>query len=131
MVLYQNPIKRKSSGSGGRKRAYRDKRLAHYGGFAAMTKLIKGEKEQRDVIRTKGGGITIKPKYVEYANVITGGKAKKVKITNVVETPSNKHYARENVIVKGAIIETELGKAKVTNRVGQDGVVNAVLIAKA
>ena len=131
MVLYQRPIKRKSSGTGGKKRAYRDKRLAHFGGFQSSTKLQKGQKEHREVIRTKGGGIKVKPKSIEYANVVVQGKNKKVKITNVAETPSNKHYARENVMVKGAIIETEAGKAKVTNRPGQDGVVNAVLTAKA
>ncbi|MCE4622698.1 MAG: 30S ribosomal protein S8e, partial [Desulfurococcales archaeon] len=32
------------------------------------------------------------------------------------------------IIVKGAIIETTEGKAIVTSRPGQDGVVNAVLI---
>ena len=129
MVLYQKPVKSKA-GTGGRKKSYKDKRLAHYGGFQALTKLAKGKKEHREVTRTKGGGIKVKPKSVEYANVFTDGKTKKVKITNVVETPSNRHYARENVIVKGALIETELGKARVTNRVGQDGVVNAVLVAK-
>ena len=127
MVLYHKPIKRKASGSGGRKRASQDKRLHHYGGFQAMTKLNKESKEHRDVIKTKGGSIKVKPKSVAFANLVVNGKNQKVKITNVIETPSNKHYARENVIVKGAIIETEAGKARVTNRPGQDGVVNAVL----
>lgn len=131
MVLYHKPKKSKSSGSGGKKKTFADKRLAHFGGFQALTKLHKGEKEHRDVLRTKGGGIKVKPKAVGFVNVNSGKTSKKVKITNVVETPSNRHYARENVIVKGAIIETELGKARVTNRVGQDGVVNAVLVAKA
>ncbi len=127
MVLYQKPAKRKASGSGGRRRASQDKKLRHYGGFQALTKLHKGKKEEREVIRTKGGKITVKAKSVEYANLYADGKTKKVKITNVVETPSNKHYSRENVIIKGAIIQTEAGKAKVTNRPGQDGTVNAVL----
>lgn len=128
MVLYHKPIKRKTSGSGGKKRAYRDKTLAHYGGFQALTKVVKGQKEHREVIKTKGGSIAIKQKSVEFANIPVDGKVKKVKITNVVETPSNKHYARENIIVKGAIVETELGKARITNRPGQDSTINAVLI---
>jgi small subunit ribosomal protein S8e len=33
-------------------------------------------------------------------------------------------------MTKGAIIETEMGKAKVTSRPGQDGVVNAVLLTE-
>ncbi|MGC8851015.1 MAG: 30S ribosomal protein S8e, partial [Candidatus Micrarchaeia archaeon] len=36
--------------------------------------------------------------------------------------------SRENIVTKGAIIETELGKAKVTSRPGQHGIVNAVLL---
>jgi small subunit ribosomal protein S8e len=31
---------------------------------------------------------------------------------------------------KGAIIETKLGKAKITSRPGQTGTINAVLVSK-
>ncbi|MEA1999387.1 MAG: 30S ribosomal protein S8e, partial [Euryarchaeota archaeon] len=37
-------------------------------------------------------------------------------------------FARRNITTKGAVIETELGDAVVTNRPGQDGIVNAKLI---
>lgn len=63
-----------------------------------------------------------------YANVAFGNKVKKVKILNVVSNPSNPYLARQNIITKGCIIETELGKARVTSRPGQDGIINAVLI---
>ena len=55
-------------------------------------------------------------------------KAKKVKIKNVLETPSNRFLARQNILVKSAIIETELGKAKITNRPSQEGCVEGMLI---
>jgi len=45
-----------------------------------------------------------------------------------LSTPSNREYAKRNIITKGAIIQTSEGKARVTSRPGQDGVVNAVLI---
>jgi len=32
------------------------------------------------------------------------------------------------ILTKGAIVETELGKVKITSRPGQDGVLNGVLI---
>lgn len=131
MVLYHKAPKTKAGGSGGFKRQAADKRLRHYGGFQAMTKLQKEGKEEHELTRTKGGSFKVKGKHVSFANVIVSGKAKKVKILNVVETPSNRHYARENVMVKGAIIETEAGKAIVTSRPGQSGVVNAVLTTKA
>ena len=56
------------------------------------------------------------------------GKSSKVKIKSVVENPADMHFVRRNIITKGAIIETEKGKAKVTSRPSQDGIVNAVLI---
>ena len=57
-------------------------------------------------------------------------KAKKVTLKNVLETPSNRFLARQNILVKGAIIETEAGKARITNRPGQEGSISAVLIAE-
>jgi small subunit ribosomal protein S8e len=50
------------------------------------------------------------------------------KVKAVVECPANRHYVRRNIMVKGAMIETEKGKARVTSRPGQDGTVNAVLV---
>jgi small subunit ribosomal protein S8e len=50
------------------------------------------------------------------------------KVKSVVECPANRHFVRRNIMVKGAIVETEKGKAKVTSRPGQDGTVNAVLV---
>jgi len=66
----------------------------------------------------------------EYANVIDPEtkKSKKVKIKNVLETPANRFLARQNILNKSAIIETELGKAKITNRPGQEGSIEAVLV---
>lgn len=58
-------------------------------------------------------------------------KMKKAKIKNVVETPQNIFLARQNRLMKSAVIETELGKARITNRPGQEGHVNAVLIQDA
>ncbi|MEM3023047.1 MAG: 30S ribosomal protein S8e, partial [Candidatus Bathyarchaeia archaeon] len=46
----------------------------------------------------------------------------------VVKNPANVDYQRRGIVTKGAIISTPLGKAKVTSRPGQDGVLNAVLL---
>jgi len=50
------------------------------------------------------------------------------KIETVEANPANRNYVRRNIITKGAIIQTERGKAKVTSRPGQDGVVNGILL---
>ena len=67
---------------------------------------------------------------IEVANLLDQKTKKysKVKIKSVVESPSNRHYVRRNIITKGTVIDTEKGKAKVTSRPGQDGTINAVLI---
>jgi len=57
-------------------------------------------------------------------------KRKIVKITNVVENAANRHFVRRKIITKGTVIDTELGKAKITSRPGQEGALNAILIEK-
>ena len=54
----------------------------------------------------------------------------KTDIVTVVENPANIHYVRRNILTKGAIVNTKLGKAKITSRPGQSGVINAVLLSK-
>lgn len=56
------------------------------------------------------------------------GKTSKVKLETVKDNKANLHYTRRNIITRGAVIKTELGDARVTNRPGQDGIINAVLI---
>ena len=90
------------------------------------------EKDKRVKIRARGGLIKIRVKRAKYANVMDPetNTARKVAIIRVIETGANREYARRNIIIKGALIETEMGIAKVTSRPGQDGVVNAILIEK-
>ena len=51
-----------------------------------------------------------------------------MEIKDVLENPANPHYVRRDIITKGAIVITDIGKARITSRPGQHGVVNAVLI---
>ena len=130
MVQYHKHAKTKSSGSGGHKRTMRDKKLAHMGGFFGHAHYDKEAKvEARKTKHTKGGQVKVLGKIVLYANVIVSkGKNQKAKIINVKSNPANRHYARENILTHGAIIETDLGMARVISRPGQSGTVNATLI---
>ena len=124
---YHGRDKTKASGTGGARRFASDKKLARYGSPFTATKV--GEKDIRELRAGRGNTKKVKLKHVAFANVLQkDGKVKKAKIRTVIETPDNRHYARQNVITKGAVIDTELGKVKVTNRVGQDGVVNGKLL---
>ncbi|KHO50326.1 MAG: small subunit ribosomal protein S8e [archaeon GW2011_AR13] len=71
-------------------------------------------------------------KYIQnrtkFVNVQTKNKKVKVEIKNVLETPSNRFLARQNIITKGVIVDTELGKVKITNRPTQESLVNGILI---
>jgi small subunit ribosomal protein S8e len=58
----------------------------------------------------------------------SSGKAQKVKIETVEENGANPNYVRRNLLTKGAIIRTEIGRARIISRPGQDGVINAILI---
>ena len=112
--------------SGGLYHANRKKKKDEYPGIPRVVKL---RPKKMKVLRTKGGHEKNVLLSEEMVNVVDKkGKTKKVKIKNVVETPSNRFLARQNILVKGAIIDTEIGKAKITNRPSQEGTVNAVLI---
>jgi small subunit ribosomal protein S8e len=56
------------------------------------------------------------------------GVTKKALIENVEENTANPNYVRRNLLTKGAIIKTEIGRARIVSRPGQHGVINAVLI---
>uniref|UniRef100_A0A7C2VFX9 Small ribosomal subunit protein eS8 n=1 Tax=Ignisphaera aggregans TaxID=334771 RepID=A0A7C2VFX9_9CREN len=126
MSVYQGNDFKKISG--GKKRPGRDKRKYELGSYPTETKLL--HKDVREVDRTYGGNVKIRLKYASHANVLDpeSKTCKKVRILGVVDVPANKDYAKRGIIVKGAIIQTEIGKAVVTSRPGQDGVVNAILI---
>lgn len=124
MSVYQGKDFRKVSG--GRRRPHRDKRKHELGSYPIETKLSSND--IREVERIFGGNTKVKLKYATYANVYDPETktCKKARILQVVEVPANKDYARRSIIVKGTIIQTEIGKAVVTSRPGQDGVINAV-----
>ena len=113
--------------TGGKYHKLRKKRLHELDRQARIVKLGK-DKAKR--LRVRGGNRKIILLSSEFANLYSKKtqKCKKVKIKNVLETPSNRFLARQNILVKGAIIETEAGKAKVTNRPSQEGSVQAILI---
>ena len=88
------------------------------------------EKIRKKIVKCRGNSKKVRLMGTNVANVIDS-KTKKsfvVNIKSVLENTADSHFVRRNLITKGAIIETEKGKAKVTSRPSQDGMVNAVLI---
>lgn len=94
---------------------------------ASLTKIGEARKKQ---VSTKGGNTKERLFSTDKANLFDP-KSKKystVKIKMVTESQANRNFVRRNIITKGTVIDTDKGKAKVTSRPGQDGVVNAVLL---
>ncbi len=126
MVVYQKRSKRKVTG--GRYITSEKKRLANVGSLPAFTKVGKRSVRTK---RHKGGESTQFLLAADKINVMNP-KTKKSQVTEVVtvtESSANRNFVRRNIITKGTILETKLGKVKVTSRPGQEGTLNGVLIS--
>jgi small subunit ribosomal protein S8e len=117
----------KLQSTGARYHANRKKKLYESGSEPTLTKLGA---RRVDTVKTKGGLRKVKLFSSDIANVLDtkSMKYEKIKIKTVSGNPANRHFIRRNIMTKGAIIETEKGKARITSRPGQDGTINAVLI---
>ena len=127
MAISQGKSTRKSTG--GRYIANRGKRKSELGREPAYTRL--DEKSLRK-IRTRGGNEKLRLASENKINVVNpeSNKAETVEIITVLENSADPNYVRRNIITKGAIVETSAGKAKVTSRPGQDGILNGVIITE-
>ncbi len=96
--------------------------------IAGQKRIVKLGVEKRRAKRVRGGNKKIFLMGVKFVNIQNKGKSKKLEIKNVIETPSNRFLARQNIITKGTILLTDQGNVKVTNRPTQEGVINGILI---
>ena len=126
MALWQGKSRRKPTG--GRRVPSAGKRKFEIGREKQYTKLGAQSLKQ---YRGAGGNVKVGMLAAEYANVVDKktNTVKKVKIVNVKANPADPNYIQRNILNKGATIETEIGDAVVTSRPGQDGAVNAILLA--
>lgn len=126
MAIWQGKSLKKPTG--GRAKLNRNKRKSEFGKDAAETKI---DARKIKKIRTRGGNEKIRLKNDNHINVVDTktNKMQVAEILSVVENEANTHFVRRNIITKGAVIETSLGKVRVTSRPGQHGMINGVLIA--
>ena len=126
MAIWKLRSKRKISG--GRYHKSHKKKARHIGRDPVLTRV--SDKVKLKILRTKGGNAKTSLRGTNVANLMINGKAKKSKISRVVENAASRHFVRQNVLSKGAIVETADGLARITSRPTQDGIVNAVLVKK-
>ncbi len=115
--------------TGGRLKHSRGKRNYEMGREPTLTHL--GETRKK-IVHGFGGNTKTRLLRSTSANVTdpSTGKTNKTAVQTVESNAANRNYVRRNIITKGAIVETAMGKARVTNRPSQDGLINAVLLEK-
>lgn len=125
MVISQRRSKRSATSS--RYKKSRGKKLCEKGRLSSLTKV---DERKLKKVRTKGGKQKLILLNEEFVNLLDkkSKKYSKAKIISVLETPANRHFVRRSIMTRGCIIQTEKGKAVITNRPGQEGTINAVLV---
>lgn len=115
--------------SGGRLRQSSEKKKRELGRPAAETSIAE---ERKRSVRSHGGNQKIRLLRANKVNVmdVSTGKAKQVEIQDVDTNPASRQYSRRRIITKGAILKTDLGLVKVTNRPGIEGLVNGIILAE-
>ena len=111
--------------SGGKTRSYRKSKKYDLGSEFSSPSLGETETEKKDARGNTEKTVVRKENTV---NLATEGEVKKAEIESVEDNPANDNFVRRSLLTKGTIIQTSEGKAKITSRPGQEGVVNAKLI---
>ncbi|MGD0719126.1 MAG: 30S ribosomal protein S8e [Thermoplasmata archaeon] len=125
MGIWQGRSRRKRTG--GRLRPIRKKRRHEIGRELQLATVGTGTVKK---YRVRGGNRKMRILTATTINVYDPSTklTRNVKVVTVRENPANPNYVQRNVITKGAILETELGRVRVRSRPGQDGVLNGVRV---
>jgi small subunit ribosomal protein S8e len=123
MSIWLQGSKRKPSG--GRYHHAKPKKKMHVGRSPALTKVGKTKVRK---VKVLGGNSKLRALSLGTINVYDPKKKKNIKavIEDVMINKANRHYVRMDVITKGAVLKTDKGYVKVTNRPGQEGIANGV-----
>lgn len=130
MVEWVKKSRRKPTGGINNSRNAKSKSLSDKGGLFSKTTIAPAEKKHSQRIRGGSEKLII----TKATNILISDKGKsfKAKLLNVIENPANKHFVRQKVITKGAVVLVEIDgkeqKAKITSRPGQTGQVCGVLV---
>ena len=126
MAKWHGISRRKSTG--GRMKQARGKRRTEISSENQFAYL--GEEDQRKNYRKTAGSQTVRLLSVHEINVNDPkeGKTVRATINTVLENDADPNYVRRNIVTKGAIVDTDIGRVRVTSRPGMHGVVSGVLL---
>jgi small subunit ribosomal protein S8e len=95
----------------------------------SMNTVIGEEKKKTQ--KTLGGNTKIKLFSTNFISVTdpNTNKTAKVRILGFESNAASKDLNRRHILTKGAVVETEMGNARITSRPGQQGTLNGILIS--
>ncbi|MGM5482141.1 MAG: 30S ribosomal protein S8e [Nanobdellota archaeon] len=125
MAISQRQSKR--SFTGARLSVGRKKKKLEAGRLPVLTKV--GSRQFKR-IRTMGGNAKDKLLHENIVNVYNPNekKSEKATISTVVDNKANRNFIRRNILTKGTVVNTDKGQVKITNRPGQEGSINGILV---
>ena len=128
MAKWHGISRRKPSGGRlKRPNRYRGKRRTEVSSEAQYAYI--GEKDDRKVYRKNAGSQTTRLLSANTVNVNIPkeGKTVKATINSVIANDADPNFIRRNIVTKGSIVDTSMGKVKITSRPGMHGVASGLL----
>ncbi len=91
--------------------------------------VVGADKKKKQ--RTLGGNSKTKLFSTDFINVTdpNTNKTSKVRILGFESNAASKDLNRRHILTKGAVVETEIGNARITSRPGQHGTLNGILVS--
>lgn len=129
MAKWHGISRRKPSGGRlKRPNRYRGKRRTEVSSEAQYAYI--GEKDDRKMYRKNAGSLTARLLSANTVNVNLPkeGKTVKTTINSVIANDADPNFIRRNIVTKGSIVDTSMGKVKITSRPGMHGVISGILL---
>ena len=129
MAKWHGISRRKPSGGRlKRPNRYRGKRRTEVSSEAQYAYI--GEKDDRKMYRKNAGSQTTRLLLANTVNVNIPKEGKTVKATlnSVIANDADPNFIRRNIVTKGSIVDTSMGKVKITSRPGMHGVASGILL---
>ena len=129
MAKWHGISRRKPSGGRlKRPNRYRGKRRTEVSSEAQYAYI--GEKDDRKMYRKNAGSQTTRLLLANTVNVNIPkeGKTVKATINSVIANDADPNFIRRNIVTKGSVVDTSMGKVKITSRPGMHGVASGILL---
>ncbi len=125
MSISQARSKRKPTGSN--YKDFRSKKHHECGNSPVRTRIGEIRTKVRRIRSGKEKLVLLRTENINLFDPKTK-KSVKAKMVSVVDNPANRNFIRANILTRGTVVKTDKGDARITNRPGQEGTVNGILV---